>query len=318
MINNGDVLRFAGPGLTVISMAMLAELMYSSKYYIECLKKVNIYLRITFLINLMSVFLIDYTSFSKLTNVYFWGIDNRFVFTMIPWIFFEGIVSFKETRKLSKKWLYVVIACETILIYKISVAAFILVFPFILLYFLQKINFKRFKFDTFMFLLYFVLNFIMLFTNFLNYLNPIFQILGKDATLSGRTFLWRGVLKTLHDNYLLGNGMRSILYDKTFFYMSSAPYFHNSLITVLYRGGILSLLVYTLILTYVFLSIKKIKSNYIRNISFFTFIICIYLSLFDTIDFACLYFIFSLIVCYGLKSRGIISFRNKRIERNEE
>lgn len=306
LINKGSIIRFSGPAITVVAMAMLAELMYKDENFISNLKKVNIYLRITFVINIISLVLIDYTNFNTITKVYFWGIDNRFVFTMIPWIFFEGIVAIKEKQELDVKWLTIVVICEAILCLKKSVAAMLMIPLFIIAYLVQKKNVNRFKDSIIILTTYIASNFAILFTNILKVLAPITRLLGKDPTLSGRTFIWNGVIKKANSNLLIGGGTQSINVDKEYFYNSSAPHYypwcrvqhaHNSLMNLLYRGGFLSISIYLIIIMYVTLNANKIKNNSIKALSIITLGIILYLSIFDTIDFACLYYIFSIIIC---------------------
>lgn len=303
IINNGAILRYIGPATTTITMAMVGEMLIDSNKLINVLKKVNVYLLISFIINLISIFLIDFTPFEKFTKVYFLGIDNRFVFTFIPWIFFEGITSLAEHKTLNKKWLIITILCELILLYKSSVAAMLamLIFTFSFFVYNRVSNISEYNKSTF--LSYLVLNVSIIIFKIQNVFSKLIIFLGKDITLSGRTYIWDGILKSLKQNILIGTGMQSISYDKNFFFESSAPFFlehckvihaHNSLMTLLYRGGIISLLIYIYIIYITLRSIKTEKKSIYSGLLYTTIIVILILSLFDTMDFACLYFIIAI------------------------
>lgn len=97
--------------------------------------------------------------------------------------------------------------------------------------------------------------------------------------------------------------MKSVIEDKSFFFNSTEPYYlefckvmhpHNSLVTIAYRGGILALIVYLVIFYLSLKNLKKNASNKLSNLLFVTLLTIIITSLFDTMDFASLYFIFGL------------------------
>lgn len=114
---------------------------------------------------------------------------------------------------------------------------------------------------------------------------------------------------------IIGYGMQSIEYDKSFFYNSTAPYYlkfckvshaHNSLMTLLYRGGIIAVTIY---LSIVYKALKQLKNNFnnkYANILLITAINIFLTSIFDTMDFAALYFVFTLCISIEeIKDEGI-------------
>ena len=303
IINKGDIIRFVGPAITTIAMAMTSVLLIKNDELLSVLKKVNVYFRICFVINIISIILIDFTSFRKICNTYFLGIDNRFIFTFLPWIIFEGITSYIEYGKLTKKYYLSLILCEVVLFYKFSVSAMLslllLVIPII-----TKINLSKFKNIAFISMV--ISNILLVVNNISKYFSRFLTFLSRDVTLSGRTFIWKGALEEIKNSPLIGRGMKSILDDKLFFYNSTSPYYlefckvthpHNSLLAIAYRGGILALIIYLIIFYRSLKNLKKNKDNKMANILFISLIIIIITSLFDTMDFAGLYFVFGL-CCY--------------------
>lgn len=315
IVNGGDIIRFIGPAITVVLMTMLGELIYFDESFVNILKATNIYLRITFVINIISIILIDFVGI--FTNVYFWGIDNRFVFTMIPWIFLEGIVSIEERKKLDQEWLLIILLCETLLLYRKSVAAMILIPIFFVAYFMQNKKRNSISDSLAILLIYITSNIVIIFTKLTKFMEPIIRLLGKDPTLSGRTFIWNGVIEKVESNPLLGGGTQSVMMDKYYFYNSSAPYYfpwckvqhaHNSIMNILYRGGLLAGTIYISVLVFVAITIEKIRNNSMRALSTATFTIILFLSIFDTIDFALLFLVFSIIRC-----SSSVKLRNKKV-----
>lgn len=302
IIYNGDLARFIGPAVTTVTMCMIGELLIDKKIFFPTLEVLNKYFIICFVINILSVVLIDFTSFSNFTKVYFLGIDNRFIFTLLPWMLFEGLVSIHKDNRINKRAVIVFIACEALLLYKFSVGAMI-AFALFAISFIPFLALHKYYKTTI--LSYLAINVALIYSKIQLYFKPALVMLGKDVTFSGRSFIWDGVINNFKNYPLIGRGMQSVEFDKMFFYNSSAPYYlehckvvhaHNSLMTLLYRGGILSVLVY---LSIIYDSLKQValnhKSKYAAIIGI-SIIIILIASIFDTMDFAALYLVVAIAV----------------------
>lgn len=303
IINKGSLTRLVGPAITTIVMAMICEILIEKKELLNVLKKINIYFRCCFVLNLISIILIDFTSFKDICSVYFLGIDNRFIFTFLPWILFEGITSYLEYGKLTKRYYICFIAVETVLFYRYSLSAMLSLLLF-LIPVIKKIHFARFKNTAFIGMI--ISNAMFTIFNITEHLSKILSFMSRDVTLSGRTFLWKGVIEEFKTSPIIGRGMKSIVDDKIFFYNSTKPYYleyakvihpHNSLMAIVYRGGILALMIYLSIFYKSLKKLKKNKNHILANLLFSTLLIVIVTSVFDTMDFAGLYFIFALCCC---------------------
>ena len=299
IINNGDIIRLLGPSITTITMAMIGELIIKKGAIIPVLKTINKYFLFCYIINLISIILIDFTNFRNITNVYFLGIDNRFIFTFLPWIFCEGIVSYMENKKFTKKFYIVLILIEIILIYKLSLSAMFCTMLFFMVS-VKKIRLEKYNKITFFIII--LLNLLLVLFNVTSKFSNILSIMNRDVTLSGRTFLWKATTESIKENLFIGSGMKSVASDKLFFYNSTAPYYfdfckvthpHNLFLSIAYRGGLISLSIFLII---VYRCLKKIKLNIKNPVSkllYISIIVIMILSLFDTLDFAGLYFIFA-------------------------
>lgn len=298
MLNKGDYVRFIGPAITVIDVAAIGELLSQDNKMMRIVAKVMcVYFRTCFLINLASIAVIK-------TNIFFLGIDNRWIFTYIPWIVFEYINSEAIGRK---KMLYVsLILSELSLLYRQSVAA-MLIIPLFLIVCLRNINAIINK-STLIYISTLLVNYALITVGLNETAMRIVNSLGKDATLSGRTLLWETVFRS-EDKMIAGHGMQSEIYDKSFFSSRygfedtnflQVSHAHNTYVTIIYRYGILALLLFIGIIA---LSIKKLaNSNYIyKNICIVAMFVCILLGIFDTIDCAMFYVILG--ISSGLEKR---------------
>ena len=313
IINGGDIIRFFGPALTTIIMIACGELIFISHNIEKTAKIITKYFRVIFLINIISVLLVDNINYFSTKMIYFLGIENRWIFSYIPWMMFEFILYFFEKKKNTKSTIIIYILMLISLFYKWSVAAMLISLAYSIL-FSEKILNKLGS--TIKYYIAILLSNIAIVKFKVQYIfESIIRKLGKDPTLSGRTFLWDKILNGSPKELLLGNGMQSLAYDKEYFVKSSGAFnltflrvihAHNSFMTILYRFGIIPLIIYIYILFYNF---KKLNSNTYkyRNVLFITLLVVLLLSIFDTIDCAGLY------LCIGMISNiEIIDNKKKK------
>ena len=76
----------------------------------------------------------------------------------------------------------------------------------------------------------------------------------RNTTLSGRTYIWDSAIHAIQNNWLLGYGIQSPEVLKATFIGFSHP--HNLLISILYYGGIVGLILFGMCL---FISFRNIK-----------------------------------------------------------
>ena len=301
IINKGAIFRYVGPSLTILTMVMIVELLLENKQLIETLKVINWYFLTVYIINVVSVILIDFIDNSAFGGVYFLGIDNRFIFTFLPWVVSEGIVALYYGNKLSKRWIIIVCLCEGILLYKFSVAAMFAFMLFIAFYLFRK--YITSDISIWMLFGYLLLNIFVVIIRVQNIFAPLLQKLGKDITFAGRTYFWDAILRDWKHFFIIGGGMQSVQADKMYFYNSTAPFYlpfckvmhaHNYLMTLFYRGGIISITIFIIIL---YLAMKKLKENsgcLYSGLLLSAMIVFFVTAIFDTTDFALLYFIIAL------------------------
>lgn len=83
----------------------------------------------------------------------------------------------------------------------------------------------------------------------------IFNLLGKDATFTDRTFYWNMALEQISYSpwFGLGNGTVQL--------WSNSNYSHNAILDVTMKGGVIGLFLWLVLIIYPFVNLKKISGN---------------------------------------------------------
>ena len=303
IINHGSITRFTGPALTTVVMAMSAELLIHSQNLFPTIKKLLLYFRVIFALNIITILLIDLTPLES--PVYFLGIDNRWIFTYLPWICFEFLYSTHVHGKIDRTSTLLFVLSELTLVWEKSWAAMLLFALWGLSIIKPKIPIAKHAVAAFTGTV--ATNIAIVILRIQNIFTPILNKIGKGATLSGRTHLWDSVFNIAKKHPWLGNGMQTEIYDKNLFFTTSktklpflkVAHAHNTYMTTLYRYGGIGLSLFTMIL---YLPIKKLKINHTNqyaNIITICIIITLLLGIFDTLDYSGFYFILS--CAYGIE-----------------
>ena len=103
MANQGSMTRFLGPAVTMIAMVAIGEisLKFNTKKILFYLKN---YLTLLILINMLSIVLVQFGALDwKCT---FLGIDNRWIYFLLPWVIVTFLHSTLQNGSISRKdWL---------------------------------------------------------------------------------------------------------------------------------------------------------------------------------------------------------------------
>ena len=83
-LNHGSLTRYLGPAMISVVMIMLGEMAFAGKWVLF-LKYIEKYLTFLFILNLFTVVLrmVGVSFFSHATLL---GIDNRWIYVLLPWI----------------------------------------------------------------------------------------------------------------------------------------------------------------------------------------------------------------------------------------
>lgn len=264
--------------LSTLSIVLLID--YKLKTSPECfLKSFTFYLGILTIINIMTFYLY-YPSMSPTENYfYFLGNDNGSIYETLTFISVGMVYYFYKYNKIPIKYIIVLIFILIGYLYVYSVNAFICIALIILFCIAYKnVVFKKICNTKILVLVYIILFLlIVIFRSDSGLLPMILNFLKRDATYSGRTFIWDYAFKYIYKYPIFGNGYEGLVLSYLKIHQIKA---HNIIIQYLYMGG-LSMMYF--FLYSIKISLKKIK-EYPGNISnFLIYILFIFLviSLFD-------------------------------------
>lgn len=329
LINGGSIIRFTGPAIASIVVIIYGEMLpnYNWKKIIKFIEK---YLTLFFIINLLTIPLRELGVTILVKNeTTFLGIDNRWIYFLLPWTIIAMINDYIKNNKLTYSIIVYVVSFLSLL-YVWSAGAMIAYIILPIAYFIlirvyaHKNIISRFI-SRIVFWSYLLINFLLVNNIILLSLKPIINnVLHKDITLAGRIYLWESVLDVLKSNPLFGIGFQTHDYDKLFFYESSGfipatrvNHPHNHLAYVAYHGGWLALVAF-LIFVYAFMTyIDKINDKGIAIICLSSAIAIFSAALVDTLDFSLFYLLIPIIIVLNkdnqLRFYRMIKKSNKEI-----
>lgn len=105
-------------------------------------------------------------------------------------------------------------------------------------------------------IIYIFLEIIIVFISNTDMFSFIFNILGKDATFTDRTFYWNRALEQISQSPWFGLGNGTVLL------WSNSNYSHNAILDVAMKGGLIGLLLWLILIIYPIMSFKKINGNF--------------------------------------------------------
>lgn len=300
-LNHGSLTRYLGPAMISVVMIMLGEMAFAGKWVLF-LKYIEKYLTFLFILNLFTVVLrmVGVSFFSHATLL---GIDNRWIYVLLPWIIISFLNSYIEFNKIKLSVWIKYILCIGSLLLKWSVGALvsIIIFPVVfgLIFYLKDKNIKIIRLINakLIYILFLIINYILLSGKLLEILSVIIvKYLKKSITLSGRIYLWQTVIEVLNKKPLFGLGVQSNEFDEKFFYESSGfvggtvvNHPHNHFLNVAYHGGFIALIVFILIVFITMCDIDKIKEKGIYCVMVAGTVSVMLAALVDTLDFSLFY-----------------------------
>lgn len=297
IFKKGDIFRFCGPAITSVIILMIVELLIYNNLLFNCLKKLNIYFRICYIINFVTIII---NIFRPIDNpIYFLGIDNRFIFTFFSWMICETLCDINENKKITKDSIIVFGLIEFSLLIVNTVSAMIMFLLWIIPLFYSKIKIMKKSY-----LIYnsvFLLDIFLVRFNLSYLFNNVLNIIGKYAHMSGRIFIWNVVFdKVLPSNYLFGIGMQSASYDIHFFNENVSKVYavnhvHNTFVDIFYRFGFSGFLLFSLILYITINYLNRYKQSKYASVLFISLIISLLLGIFDTFLYAGFYLLIAII-----------------------
>lgn len=180
-------------------------------------------------------------------DLYFMGHDNSMIYNLIPLCSLSFIYSYVKKKKF---WtvisMYSIALSLVSEIYVKSATGIIAIFVLILmLIIIDKKLLNKILNPKTLFILFIVLTFSVVILKVQNYFSWLFvNILGKDLTFTGRTYLWDYALSMIKEKLFLGYGMGVEVVGNGHTY----PHAHSLLLDLLFKGGIMALLFFCILL----------------------------------------------------------------------
>lgn len=109
------------------------------------------------------------------------------------------------------------------------------------------------------------LNLAIVFFHIQDFFIDLFGVMGRDATLSGRTIIWDWAIFWIEQNPIFGYGIENVIDSSSRFGFGVITSAHNILLTTLYHAGAIGL---ALLLVCIFLVCLKLKSSKSRIAAF--------------------------------------------------
>lgn len=287
-INKGNYSAMIGNTISVLSLAMIVEIYAKGDNFRKILKIFNNILTTYTIINLLSVLI-----GSSNNNIYFLGIDNRFIFFLLPNCFITILIDLIDYDKITIKS-YIIIALALFQCVYVWAVSAVLSLVLLLLYAALLYNWKIFKKMTLnkYLIIIMVMNLLLVFFQIQNYFEYfIVDILHKDLMLSGRVYTWNAALEIIKEHPIFGIGGTSYTQKSTLFYRSDG-HAHNLILNILVNGGIVSLIIMIFSFLKINNNLKSINNKKISGFISFAIFNILFLSLTDTLDSATIYLVY--------------------------
>ena len=266
----------------IMSVLMYLELGF--KYNCKnTLNSLNIVLSLLLFLNLISIIIFPKGMYSNdiYDSNWFFGYKNIQIFYIFPTL----IVSYlnNKTKKINKIFIWNLIISTFMVFHCFSANSVVVYCLFLIYIFFQNIITKKYLF--FNIKNYVICHFVLFFMFIILKIQYLFdwlvvQILHKSLTFTGRTIIWDRVLVLIKRKPLLGYGFQTNEIVSNYLGNRAFVHAHNTILDIVYKGGLLTLLVFFKMIYYpiheLYTSRKNKLSSFISFILFCIFIMCIF------------------------------------------
>lgn len=267
IINKGDLFKLAISSFSIIVTCMLLE--------IGILTNVKVLIRAIFFllgflifINFITIILYPNGMYQTLyKDNYFLGYDNIHITIILPAISI-GLLKIKmEQKQFIMTTLILVTSFISIYLRWSATSVFgVTLFLLFIIFYKLKIT-KKFGITSYIVIniAIFLLVVILSVQNIFTYL--IVDLLHKDLTFTGRTFIWDKALMYIKDSMIWGNGVENpaLTFDRLGVFHA-----HNFYLDLMYRGGVIALTIFIIILFVSGKKFSKFQGNDLGTIISFT------------------------------------------------
>ncbi|MDM8203643.1 O-antigen ligase family protein [Faecalicoccus acidiformans] len=315
LFNNGSISRYFSQCVPIVSVCMLTELWICNDKY-TFLEYVSKLLGLFILINFLTVFFVNpilqiNNTHLSMDSVFFLGEDNRFIFVMLPFIYYSFLYSEKYSRYRKIFYLMYILIFVTLL-YRWSVAALVIVAALPLLYYMNQLALRVISVR----LEYYVINILYLVLSLsfflfklqyslLPFFNIVFQ---KMQTLESRFMLWDIALNHISNHPFIGEGVQSIQ-SLTSIFLVAHP--HNTILTILFESGFLGLILIVFLFYLIEKKVSAVKNIKFKSASMAILISFLLLSIFDSLNHMYFYMLLISMFYFSMSKQGHIMKEKK-------
>lgn len=235
-------------------------------------------------------------------SIFALGNPKRFVFMILPLIVYTLMyekyrtdIEGRRTTNMNKiMTVYVWGVSLFCLFYSWSTSAMLAVIIILLFYYFYSSrifsNIWKYINGVIIFIGYIIINILLLFSSFIGVFKSMLELLGKDTSLSGRTYIWAKAFAFIIEKPLIGYGVNNELTASRF---SGLVHLHNYLLNCTYIGGVLLLACVIIMLFIIGKSLSEdIQENVYVRILLLGFTGFLIIALTDTPDYNMLYMLF--------------------------
>lgn len=285
----GDIKRYIGPTVSVIGVCLYIDLMTKKGLINMALKYISQIYIVFCVLNLISIIIqpSGYVSdVSEGNEIYFLGLQNRFVFVFLPLVAFQALYSILTYKTIQKKIFIITVINTLSLIYFWAVGGMLaLILVCILFLTINKFKLKKILNSITCSIIIIVANISLVVLRIQeNYADFITDKLEKDVTLTGRTLLWDYGILSFFNNPIWGIGYNNI--SKLSNDMLGVAHMHNLFMNILYYGGLVGFTLFLIINILVVRNLYKYRKTYCASILVITLFSGYMMSLGDTFDSA--------------------------------
>ena len=274
-MNSNDIDQWGLLTIMVSNFAFLIE------YYIKRFKLIDFLLGMNLVgivylsLNIFSLFFFENGIISSVgswhnanNDYYFLGIKDSYTTYVVAFITSAGLY-YKYSKKFFISILIVALSLVNIFVAHISTGIIIIAFILFAMVFMRKLSIKIRT----ILLIFLAIHIVLLFFNFQNIFGFVIEgLLDKDVTLSSRVYIWDSAIdyfKSNPFNLIIGKGIKNG--GAWVNYAGGLWQPHNSLLSLLYEGGLIGL-----VLFFLFLSASDkiyINSTYIEYKKIYNFLL---------------------------------------------
>ena len=293
LISNGAFGDLFGQTISVFSVVMLVELYIKKKDQDIVLKSLCGILFCYAVINIFSMLSENPNSGGAIVS--FLGMDNRYIFFLLPLCVFSIVYSVLKYNRLTFFTYFVIIISAFQLFYVWSVGAMlavILLMIFTLL--IDKFNIiKKITLKSYLIVII-ILNILLVFVQ-IQYVFEDFIVnyLHKDIDLSGRVYTWKAGIEVFKEHPILGIGGQTANFMQNIYYGTN-QHAHNLFLNILVKGGIISLLIQIWMYIEIDKKLRKCDNKKLSAVFAFSIFLILFISLTDTFDTYLVYIIYTL------------------------